>query len=149
MLAKHRFRMPWASRILSLPFWGGLFAHNAVAQEPPQQPTIPTNTAVDDNLFSTSFFVELGFSFVVGVAIGYALKIAFKIALIVGGVALLSVFALQYAGVADINWSGIEVKYDGLTTWLMASGGAFKGFISDRLSSAASFTAGLLVGLKL
>ena len=148
MLAKHRSLMPRASWIPSLPNWGCLIAQSAVAQEPPQLITIPADAAIDDNLFSTGFVLELGFSFVVGLAIGYALKIAFKIALIVGGGALLSVFALQYAGVANINWSGMEVKYDDLSTWLMASGGAFRDFIADRLSSAASFTAGLLVGLK-
>lgn len=102
-----------------------------------------------EDLFSPGFFLELGFSFVVGLAIGYALKIALKIALIVGGVALLSVFALQYAGIADVNWSGVELKYAGLTDWLGAYGEPFKDFIAHHLSSAASFSAGLLVGLKL
>lgn len=149
MLAKYQSLMPGASGLLCLSSCGWLLPRGAIAQDAPRSSTIPAEAAIDDNLFSTGFFLELGFSFIVGLAIGYALKVAFKIALIVGGVVLLSVFALQYAGIADINWSGMEVKYDGLTDWLTANGGAFKDFMADHLSSAASFTAGLLVGLKL
>lgn len=85
----------------------------------------------------------------VGLAVGYALKVAFKIALAVGGVLLLALFALQYSGVVEVNWSGMESNYDGLVEWLAAYAGALKDFMADNLSNAASFTGGLLVGLRL
>jgi uncharacterized membrane protein (Fun14 family) len=100
-------------------------------------------------LWSTGFFLRLGFSFIVGLAVGFALKIAFKIALVVGGILLVVLFALQYAGVIDINWSGMESSYDGFVGWLGAYASGLKDFMAENLSSTASFTAGLLVGLKL
>lgn len=100
-------------------------------------------------LFSDYFFLKLGFSFMVGLAMGFALKIAFKIALFVVGLMLLALFGLQLAGVIDVNWGGMEVRYDGLASWLGAAAGSFFGYVGDNLTSAASFFAGLAVGLKL
>jgi len=91
----------------------------------------------------------MGFSFIVGLAVGYALKIAFKIALVVGGVILFGVFALQYAGLVEVNWGGVETHYDGWADWLALQGGALLDFMADNLSNAASFLAGLALGLKL
>jgi uncharacterized membrane protein (Fun14 family) len=118
--------------------------------EPPPVPPqgVPT-PAEETDLFSSGFFLKMGFSFFVGMAVGFALKVAFKIALVVGGVLLLALFALQYGGIIEVNWSGMEHQYDGLVDWLAAYAGALKGFMADHLSSAASFTAGLLVGLRL
>lgn len=85
----------------------------------------------------------------VGLAVGYALKVAFKIALVVGGLLLVALFALQHSGVVEVNWSGMESNYDGLVDWLAAYAGALKDFMADNLSNAASFTTGLLLGLRL
>lgn len=85
----------------------------------------------------------------VGLAVGYALKVAFKIALVVGGLLLVALFALQYSDVVSVDWSGMESSYDGLVDWLAAYAGALKSFMVNNLSSAASFTTGLLLGLRL
>lgn len=100
-------------------------------------------------LFSPGFFLKLGFSFIVGLAVGYALKVAFKIALIVGGLVLVLLFGLQYADIIEVNWAGIESNYDSFVGWLGAYAGALKDFMARNLSNAASFTAGLLLGLRL
>lgn len=115
---------------------------------PPGEPA-PAPPADAGGLFDEVFFLKLGFSFMVGLAIGFALKIAFKIALVVGGLILLALFALQYTGLVDISWSGVEVKYDSWVSWLRAHAGAFFDFIGDNLTSTASFLAGLAIGLKL
>lgn len=107
---------------------------------------LPGDAASGLNQF---FFLELGFSFMVGLAMGFALKIAFKIALVVVGLILLALFALQYQGLIEINWSGVEGQYDGLAAGARQLGGAFLGFVGEHLSSAASFTAGFLLGLRL
>ena len=101
------------------------------------------------SLLNEVFFLKLGFSFMVGLAVGYALKVAFKIALIVIGVILLGVFGLQYAGVAHVDWSGVEVHYNGLAGWLSAHGGVFLDFIGNNLSNSVAFLAGLGLGLRL
>jgi uncharacterized membrane protein (Fun14 family) len=108
--------------------------------------TMPPGDSGD--LFSSGFFLKLGFSFIVGLAVGFALKVAFKIALIVGGVLLIALFAFQYGGIIDVNWTGMQTHYDGFVDWLAAYAGALKDFMADNLSSAASFSAGLLLGLR-
>jgi uncharacterized membrane protein (Fun14 family) len=98
--------------------------------------------------FNEAFLLTLGFSFVVGLAVGYALKVAFKLALIVIGIVLIGVFALQYEGL-HVDWSGLEARYDNWAGWLSVNGGALLDFMARNLSNAASFAAGLLLGLKL
>jgi uncharacterized membrane protein (Fun14 family) len=118
---------------------------------PPELPTgvPPANPTDPGALFNEAFFLRLGFSFLVGLAVGFALKVAFKIAIVVVGVVLLGVFGLQYAGLVDVNWSGVEVQYDTWAGWLRVQGGAFLDFVGANLSSGASFLAGLALGLKL
>lgn len=108
--------------------------------------TAPTDAA---GLFNETFFLKLGFSFMVGLALGFALKMAFKLVLLVVGLILLGVFALQYVGILDVNWSGLEIHYNGWVDWLGVHAGAFFDFIGGNLTSAASFMAGLVMGLRL
>jgi uncharacterized membrane protein (Fun14 family) len=100
-------------------------------------------------LFNETFFLTLGFSFMVGLAVGYALKVAFKLALIVIGIVLIGIFALQYEGLVHVDWSGLEARYDTWAGWLSVNGGALLDFMGRNLANAASFAAGLLLGLKL
>ena len=114
-------------------------------------PPVPADTGPPGDaggLFSEAFFLKLGFSFMIGLAMGFALKVAFKIALFVMGLILLALFLLQYQGVIDVDWSGFEVHYDTWIDWLSAHAGVFFGFVGDNLTSAASFLAGLALGLK-
>lgn len=139
----------WISTLTLTPT--GLFGavpHGGVA-EPPVAVTPPAPATDFGTLFNEAFFLKLGFSFMVGLAVGYALKMAFKIALLVLGLMLLGVFALQYTGVANVNWSGVEVHYDTWASWLSLNGRAFLDFMGNNLSSTASFIAGLALGLKL
>ena len=114
------------------------------------EPEMPVDGAPDAGaLLNETFFLRLGFSFIVGLAAGFALKVAFKIALLVIGVVLVGVFALQYAGVAEVDWSSVELQYNSGADWLGTQGGALLDFMGRNLPSAASFLAGLAVGLKL
>lgn len=101
------------------------------------------------SLLNEAFFLRLGFSFIVGLAVGFALKLAFKIALLVLGVMLLAVFVLQYAGFAEVDWSNVQYQYDGGADWLSAQGGDLLDFMGRNLPSATSFLAGLALGFKL
>lgn len=115
----------------------------------PQPPQVPLAAPQEENLFTSGFFLKLGFSFIVGLAVGYALKVAFKIALVVGGLLLVLLFGLQHGGVIEINWAGMESNYDSFVDWLAAYASGLKDFMADNLSNAASFTTGLLLGLRL
>ena len=116
---------------------------------PPPTPLPLTPPADDGGLFSAGFFMQLGFSFIVGLAVGYGLKVAFKIALVISGLLLTMLFSLQYAGIIEVNWSGMESHYDGFAGWLTVYAGVLKDFMADNLSNAASFGAGLIAGLRL
>lgn len=113
--------------------------------------SLTTTDPVSDpgSLIDEAFFLRLGFSFIVGLAAGFALKIAFKIALVVIGVMLIGIFALQYAGLAEVDWSSVELQYDSGADWVGSQGGALLDFMGRNLPSAASFLAGLALGLKL
>ena len=104
---------------------------------------------VEPAFFSPENLLNLGFSFIVGLAVGYAFKIAFKVALIGGGLLLIALFALQHAGLIGINWVGMEAGYDSFAAWFGAYAGALKDLMTQNLSNAAAFGAGLLLGLKL
>lgn len=104
---------------------------------------------LDSGFFSPDHLLNLGFSFIVGLAVGFAFKVAFKIALVGGGLLLIALVALQHAGLIDINWAGMEVGYDGFAAWFKAYAGGLRDFMANNLSNAASFTAGLLLGLKI
>ena len=105
--------------------------------------------AIEPAFFSPENLLNLGFSFIVGLAVGYAFKIAFKIALVGGGLLLIALFALQHAGLIGINWVGMEAGYDSFAAWFGAYASALKDLMTRNLSNAASFGAGLLLGLKL
>ena len=124
---------------------------NAQVEPTPAPPTTPPPSENLDGggIFSDAFFLRMGFSFIVGLAVGYALKIAFKIALVVGGIILVALFSLQFAGLVDVNWGGVETQYNGWTDWVALRGGMLLDFMADNLSSAVSFLAGLALGLKL
>lgn len=113
-------------------------------------PSIPLGTPTDPgSLFSEALFLRLGFSFIVGLATGFALKLAFKLALVVIGIILIGLFTLQYAGLAEVDWFNLGLRYDAGADWLGTQAGPLLDFMGRNLPSAASFLAGLALGLKL
>lgn len=142
-----------ATRVAAAAFASTLPGLGAAAFDPAApplaEPPIDAPAGVAGSLFDEAFFLKLGFSFVVGLAVGFALKVAFKIALVTLGVLLLGISALQYAGLVDVNWSGLEVHYDTWAEWLSVNGSALLEFMGSNLASGASFLAGLGVGLRL
>lgn len=91
---------------------------------------------------------RLGFSFVAGFAIAYALRVFMKITLIVLGGILIVLFGLQYLGWISVDWSLFERGYDSLAAWVSANAGTFKDFVTGNLPSAGSAVAGIVVGFK-
>jgi len=136
---------PSSLHFLPLTLATGVFPASASTLLPDHASGAPASAA---EIFNSSFFLTVGFSFMVGLAMGFALKIAFKIALLVMGVILLGVFGLQYAGVVEVNWTGLEGHYDGWAAWFSAAGSNFLDFAASHLSGGVSFLAGLALGLK-
>ncbi len=98
---------------------------------------------------SPQFFLTLGFSFAIGMGMGYALKVAIKLTLLLGGILLVGIFALQYAGLIQVDWTGMETHYTGVMAWLQAYSAGLKAFMLTHLSHTASFFAGVLLGFRL
>jgi uncharacterized membrane protein (Fun14 family) len=97
------------------------------------------------NPWSPAIFA-LGFSFVAGFAIAFAIRSFIKITVIAVGLFLLFLFGLEYAGLVAVNWGAVSQHYDSFSGWLAAETSSFQDFITGRLPSAASAIAGLGLG---
>ncbi len=93
-------------------------------------------------------FMKLGFSFFVGLSIGYMLRTFFKISLVFIGLILLSIFGLQYFGLVDVNWEAMEGHFNSLVATLKEEASNFKTFIAGSLPSAGMASLGLFTGFK-
>jgi len=108
--------------------------------------TSATTTAGDQVAFP---FLEMGTSFVIGLAIGYFLKKSFKFLLLLLGLGLVVLFVLESQGYFQVN--------DGMIQNGVSSGvDSFQNLVAmlkDRLShmkvsSGASAVAGFFAGIK-
>jgi uncharacterized membrane protein (Fun14 family) len=90
----------------------------------------------------------LGFSFVVGFAMGFAARQFLRITMVTAGIALLGLFGLQYAGLIEVNWSSIEGHYDAAFAWIATQTEGFREFVTGQIPSATSAAAGLWVGFR-
>ena len=97
----------------------------------------------------TYILFNAGAGFVLGFAVGYALKKLLKLVLLFLGLVTILLLGLEYYGIIQINYQKfLEVVQSALN----ATRGAASGIISHALASlpfAGSFAAGLAVGFKL
>ncbi len=92
--------------------------------------------------------LRLGFSFVAGFSIGYALAFFLKLTLAFAGGLLALLFGLQYVGLVEVNWPGITAYYDSATAWLRPHAGSFREFIVRNGPSVGMAGLGLMLGLR-
>lgn len=90
---------------------------------------------------------KLGFSFVVGFAVGYVLLFFVRAAALLAGLVLMALFGLQYAGVVQVNWPSIETNYESVLGWLLPRFDALRTFLLENLSSSGSAALGMVSGL--
>ena len=90
---------------------------------------------------------KLGFSFVVGFAVGYVLLFFLRAVALLAGLVLAALFGLQYAGVVQVDWPSIETNYESASGWLLPRFDALRTFLLENLSSSGSAALGLLSGL--
>lgn len=116
------------------------------AQQPPEGgPKLPFDQRLED---WSPLLMKLGFSFVVGFCIGYALMVFLKVTAFAAGAIVLVLFGLQYAGVIEVNWHGLAGYYDTFLVWLQPRVDSFREFVGSNLPSVGMAAMGLLVGLK-
>lgn len=106
---------------------------------------------MNDNTNQTGIpYMEMGSAFVVGLAVGYALKKSFKIILFLVGIGLIALFILENQHIITLNeeglQSGIESGQQGFL-WIF-------NMVKERLGNLSfvgggSAIAGFVVGLKM
>ncbi|MEM6675311.1 MAG: FUN14 domain-containing protein [Planctomycetota bacterium] len=90
-----------------------------------------------------------GLSFFLAFCIGYALRAALKVTMLVIGVGALAFFGLQYVGVIEsIDWSRASEYWDDVSAKLGDQVEGFAGFVKGSLPSTASGAVGLVAGFK-
>lgn len=95
---------------------------------------------------------QLALGTLLGIAVGFTLKKAFKIGLVVVGVLLLGGLALQHFDVITINWAVLESIY---IETVEQSGGFFAiakhwaESLGALVPVAGSFIVGFVIGLRL
>ena len=92
--------------------------------------------------------MRLGFSFFAAFCIAYALRIFFKVSVLVLGMAMLLLMGLQYSGLVQVDWSAMDGRYQSAARWLTDQFGSFRQFVTGQLPSASAAAAGLFAGLK-
>lgn len=102
-----------------------------------------------DWLSSQFLLGDVGAPFIIGIAVGYFAKKALKMALFIGGAAIVAMFVFEYYGITDISDDTLKSAADAAGSAVKSSGG----FLMDRLSRitsrGVSATVGFAAGLKL
>ncbi|MEM6674677.1 MAG: FUN14 domain-containing protein [Planctomycetota bacterium] len=90
-----------------------------------------------------------GLSFFLAFCVGYALRAAMKVTMILVGLIVLATFGLQQAGVIEsIDWTRAEEFWDSLTANLGEHFQSLGNFVSGSLPTAASGAVGLVAGFR-
>ena len=92
--------------------------------------------------------MQLGFSFVAGFSLGYALAFFLKLTLVIVGGLLLVLFGLQYVSLVEVNWPGIQAYYDTFVAWMQPRAGSFREFVISNVPAMSMAALGLLLGLR-
>ena len=91
---------------------------------------------------------NVGMPFIIGLAVGYFAKKTLRIALFMGGLAIVIMFATEYYGFTNLSDEGLK----GATSLVVNSMQTFFGFLTERLSHITSrglsAVAGFAAGLK-
>ena len=109
---------------------------------------VPDPASLD--LFSSAFLLpNIGAPFLVGLAVGYFAKKVLKVALFLGGAAVILLFVGEYYGVTQVNDQALQQTAQTAADLANQSGS----FLYDRLSrltwKGGSAVAGFLVGLRM
>ena len=134
---------PWASGALHAPIAGPLpFRGNALTQPTPHPASL--------DFFSAAFLLpNIGAPFLVGLAVGYFAKKMLKVALFLGGAAVVLLFVGEYYGVTQINDQALHQTAQAAADLANQSGSFLYSRLSQLTWKGGSAVAGFLAGLKL
>ena len=116
--------------------------------EAPGAPEIDAGVGGLDFLSSTFLLGNVGAPFVIGLAVGYFAKKVLKIALFIGGAAIVLLFVTEYYGLTDVSDEQLKNAASSATGMAKASGGFLVDRLSHITSKGVSAAAGFFVGMK-
>lgn len=110
---------------------------------------IPLQSTAETDIFSSDFLLgNVGAPFLIGAAVGYFAKKMLKVALFIGGAAIVLMFVGEYYNIVDISDAQLQSAADTVAKGAKESGG----FLVDRLtritSKGVSAVGGFAVGFK-
>lgn len=111
-------------------------------------PTLDS-TSSTDFLSSTFLFGDVGAPFVIGLAVGYFAKKMLRMALFLGGAAIVLLFVSEYYGFTHNTDAQLQHAATAATDFAKQSGGFLVERLSHITSKGVSATVGFFTGLKL
>lgn len=109
---------------------------------------VPDPASLD--FFSAAFLLpNIGAPFLVGLAVGYFAKKILKVALFIGGAAVVLLFVGEYYGVTQVNDQALHQTAQTAADLANQSGSFLYNRLSQLTWKGGSAIAGFLVGLKL
>jgi uncharacterized membrane protein (Fun14 family) len=108
-----------------------------------------TSELSTDMLSSTFLLGDVGAPFVIGLAAGYFAKKMLRLALFIGGAAVVILLVANNYGITHVGSDVLQHAANSATTAVQQSGGFLMERLSGITSTGASATAGFFLGLKL
>ncbi|MDD5393633.1 MAG: FUN14 domain-containing protein [Thiothrix sp.] len=109
----------------------------------------PMNAAPSTDFLSSTFLMgNVGAPFVIGLAVGYFAKKMLRLALFLGGAAIVLLFISEYYGVTQMADAKLQGAAEAATTMAKHSGGFLVDRLSHITSKGISAVGGFFVGLK-
>jgi uncharacterized membrane protein (Fun14 family) len=108
------------------------------------------HTSPTDDFFSSAFLLgHVGAPFVIGVAVGYFAKKMLRMALFLGGAAVVLMFVGEYYGALKITDTELQQVASSATDAVKSSGDFLVQRLSSITSKGVSGVAGFFAGFKL
>lgn len=109
----------------------------------------PDTIATSPDFLSSTFLLgNVGAPFVIGLAVGYFAKKMLRLALFLGGAAIVLLFVTEYYGLTDMTDEKLQSAANAASHAAQQSGGFLVERLSHITSKGVSGVAGFFVGLK-
>ena len=108
------------------------------------------NSAPSTDILSSAFLIgNVGIPFVIGLAVGYFAKKMLRLALFLGGAAVVLLFVGEYYGITSVSDINLQGAAGAATAAAQQSGDFLVERLSRITSKGVSAGAGFFVGLKI
>ncbi|SEA91231.1 Uncharacterized membrane protein, Fun14 family [Thiothrix caldifontis] len=108
------------------------------------------HAAPTTDILSSAFLLgNVGAPFIIGLAVGYFAKKMLRLALFLGGAAIVLLFVTEYYGITEMTDEKLQSAANAATGVVKESGGFLVERLSHITSKGVSAVAGFFVGLKI